>query len=167
MTENNLISIARASAGIDLSHDKWWAKTLWTETVSIQYKRHTQKERAVWTPTVIYDDRHLLRVITHCSTWILISSLRGPSAAALKGWLEFSTRLSTLDCSQECRGRMSRRTWFRMHDWMRKGTVLFFFSFPSGLPLFGDLLLLISLLCVIQNKSACSREARKWTNEHN
>lgn len=85
---------------------------------------------------MIFDDHHLLRVITHCSAWILISSLRGPSAGAhraFKGWLECSTHLSTLHSSQECRGRMSRPGLedirFRMHDWMTKGRALFFFLF--------------------------------------
>lgn len=111
---------------------------------------------------MIYDDHHLLRVITHCSAWILISSLRGPSAGAhraFKGWLECSTHLSTLHSSQECRGRMSRPGLedirFRMHDWMTKGRALFFSLFLL------DFLFLVTYLffwdaCSVWSKTKCT-----------
>lgn len=170
MTENNLIRHSWSQRWGGRSCGLW---TLWTETVSIRDKRHTQKERAASRPRLIYEDQHLLRVITHGSAWLLISCPKGPSAAALgafKGWLQFSAHLSTLEQSGVQRKDVEARVrgeYECMTEWQRDGPV-FFFSLPSGFPLFGDLLiLLIFLLCVIPNKSAHSKEGRMWTHERN
>lgn len=77
--------------------------------VNIVWTTYTEKKSCINT-TLIYEDHCLLGV----TTLLCLDTDQfpeGPSAAthkAFKGWLEFSTHLSTLDSCQECRGRMSR-----------------------------------------------------------
>lgn len=134
-----------------------------------QYRiNETHRKSSIKTNSDLWLQSHVTNLILLCldTERFLIGAISS-SSQGFRGCLELST------VSQHwtpVRGRMWKRGLadnMVQNAWLNEKGEGPVFSFSSGLPPCGDLLiLLICLLCVIQNKSAHARAWTKWTNGH-